>query len=125
MPSNLFLFSRIVFRMILKGKFSISLFDLIIRGISWDTKNFVVISLSIRIVLVEKLLFVLVLHSMLLEKSLECSISIIICVWSMSHFIIMRSSILVRKDLISLANVMEFSFSLSPISFMFIWMPLT
>lgn len=114
----------IVFRMVLQSQFSISWLNIINWGGSRDTQNVIVVFLSFGVVSVKELFLILINHSMLLEESFESSIGILVSELSMSHIVIVCSFVLVGKSLISFIDFLEFPFSLFPVLFVSVRMPL-
>ncbi len=63
--------------MILQGQFPIGLFDLLHSSSLGHSENFVVVVERIRVVLIEKFLFILINDPMLIEESLKGRVSIV------------------------------------------------
>lgn len=71
-----FLVSLVVLRMILDGKLSVSSFDIIKSGVSFESKGSKVVVQGVWEVLIEKFLLVLVGQSMFIEESLKGGVCI-------------------------------------------------
>lgn len=110
--------------MVLEGHFAISILNFIHGGILRNTKHFIIASFPVRIVLVEEFFLVVVLEPMFLVETFESFVRIDIGVVPMSNFVIVGSSVLVGKNLVSFSNVLEFRLGLFPVLAMPIRVPL-
>jgi len=113
----------VVLWMILNSQFSIGLFDIVKRSVSWYTQNSIIVLSLIRVVGFEKIFLLCSINTMFSKEIIKCFICILQRELISQHVVIMASSALVREDIICLSYLVEFLVCNVAISFMIFWVP--
>ncbi len=98
---------RIFLWMIFQGQFSVCLFNFIMRRVSRDSNDMIIVFGLMRVVLLEEIFFLLIVNSKLIIETFKCLMSLINGKLSFDQLIVVGSHVLIAQDFVGFTDIFE------------------